>query len=118
MSKPGAQRFLALALEVGFNFPDVGQVGAAIVLVRPQGDVFRGQRLQVGAAELDDLRDLLEDVVPLGVAAGQPLAGDDRRRRVGLLGCKSHRGRTQHDGSQQEGPQQVTQNEHGIASFL
>ena len=56
----GPQRFLALAFEELLDLLDVGHKSGLIVLGRPQGDVLRRDRLHVGAAELRDLRDLLE----------------------------------------------------------
>ena len=83
----GPQRLAALALEIRFDFLDVGQESRPIVPGRPDGNVLGGVRLHVRAAELGDFRDLFVDGVALGVGLVQPLAGYDRRGLfvIGLL---------------------------------
>ena len=90
----GPQRLLALAFQELFDLLDVGQESGLVVLGRPQGDMFRCDRLHVGAAELGDLGDLFEHAVALCVAALQPLAGHDRRGliRLAALGLRTGSG--------------------------
>ena len=83
LSNPDRSGSLHWPSKYAFDLLDIGHESGLVVLGRPQGDVLRRGRLHVGAAEFRDLGDQLELTVALGVAAGEPLAGHDRR---GLLG--------------------------------